>query len=256
MVAIRSLTKALRSIVTGKWNLGVCPVCERRTVFLKTDPWLRDFYICVYCRSVPRQRAIIHIIETYFPKYREMVIHESSPGGPASKKLQRECKCYLPTHFYRDTPPGEYKEGVRCENLEQLTFDENVFDLVITQDVFEHVMNPAKAFSEVARTLKPEGAHVFTVPYYPDTSTVVRSMESPGGVVHMEEEVYHGNPIDQKGSLVVTDWGNDLFDFIYANSGMTTSICSLFDPRRGLEASFLDVFISRKGEITSSKRNC
>ena len=246
MVSIKSLNKALHCIVTGKYNLGVCPVCERRTIFLKTDPWFRDFYICVYCRSVPRQRGIIKIIETFFPTYQEMVIHESSPGGPASKKLQRECKRYIPTHYYRDTLPGEYRGGIRCENLEKLTFDDNVFDLVITQDVFEHVLNPAKAFSEVARTLKPEGAHVFTVPYYPDNSTVVRAMESPDGIIHLEEEVYHGNPIDEKGSLVVTDWGRDLFDFIYTESGMTTSIHTLFDRNQGLEASFLDVFISRK----------
>lgn len=246
MVTMSSLTKALHCILTGKCNLGVCSICERRTIFLKMDQWLRDFYVCVFCRSVPRQRAIIHVMETVFPTYREMVIHESSPVGPASNKLQRECKSYIPTHFYRDTPPGEQKEGIRCENLEQLTFDDNVFDLVVTQDVFEHILNPAKAFSEVARTLKPEGAHVFTVPYYPDKTTVVRALESPDGIIYLEEEVYHGNPIDQKGSLVVTDWGNDLFDFIYTNSGMTTSIYTLFDSTWGLEAAFLDVFISRK----------
>lgn len=247
MISIRSLKRIFQCIVEGRCNFGVCPVCERRTIFLKTDPWLRDFYICVYCRSIPRQRAIIHIVETFFPRYREMVIHESSPGGAASEKFQKECKRYIPTHYYFDTPPGGYKEGIRCENLEQLSFQDNVFDLVITQDVFEHVLNPARAFSEVARTLKPEGAHVFTVPYYPDSSTIIRAIESPGGILHLEEEVYHGNPIDEKGSLVVTDWGNDLFDFIYTNSGMTTTVYTLFDPCRGLEAAFLDVFISRKG---------
>jgi len=28
-------------------------------------------------------------------------------------------------------------------------------------DVMEHVLNPAAAFSEIARTLKPKGAHLF-----------------------------------------------------------------------------------------------
>jgi len=39
------------------------------------------------------------------------------------------------------------------------------FDLVITQDFFEHVLRPAKAFAEIARTLKPGGALIYAVPY-------------------------------------------------------------------------------------------
>jgi hypothetical protein len=35
------------------------------------------------------------------------------------------------------------------EDLEALTFPDESFDLVITQDVFEHVLRPAKAFAEI-----------------------------------------------------------------------------------------------------------
>src|ERR1019366_2746057 len=92
--------------------------------------------------------------------------HESSPGGPASAKLARECHHYTPTHFFPDVPPGGLKDGIRCENLEEQTFADASFDLVVTSDVFEHVLDPARAFSEIARTLRPGGAHVFTVPWY------------------------------------------------------------------------------------------
>ena len=44
-----------------------------------------------------------------------------------------------------------------------MTFENESFDLFITQDVFEHVMTPNKAFKEIERVLKPGGAHVFTV---------------------------------------------------------------------------------------------
>ena len=44
-----------------------------------------------------------------------------------------------------------------------MTFQNESFDLFITQDVFEHVMEPNKAFKEIERVLKPGGAHVFTV---------------------------------------------------------------------------------------------
>jgi len=50
--------------------------------------------------------------------------------------------------------------------LGNISRNDESFDLVITLDVFEHVLRPAKAFAEIARTLKPGGAHIYTVPYY------------------------------------------------------------------------------------------
>jgi 2-polyprenyl-3-methyl-5-hydroxy-6-metoxy-1,4-benzoquinol methylase len=52
--------------------------------------------------------------------------------------------------------------------MSALTFADGTFDLIITQDVFEHVMQPAETFREIARVLKPGGAHIFTMPWYPN----------------------------------------------------------------------------------------
>ncbi len=40
------------------------------------------------------------------------------------------------------------------EDLENQTFQNESFDIVITQDVMEHIYDPGKAFAEVARTFK------------------------------------------------------------------------------------------------------
>jgi hypothetical protein len=240
------LGRAIGYAVKGRANLGSCPICECKTVFIKEDEWLRDHYRCLWCHSIPRWRAIIQILNMLFPQWRELRILESSPGGSSSDKIRRDCKEYVPTHFFSDVSSGEYKNGVRCENLEKMTFDSESFDLVVTQDVFEHVLNPDKAFREVSRALKPGGAHVFTVPFYSSNKTVIRAVDSAQGIEYLEEKVYHGNPISADGSLVVTDWGQDLPDFIYRNSGMTTTIYQLRDPKLGLAGEFLEVFVSRK----------
>ena len=57
---------------------------------------------------------------------------------------------------------------------------------------------------------------------------------------------YHVNPIDTAGSLVVTEWGDELCDFVFRSSRMTTTIFNFYDPRLGLKGEFLDVLISRK----------
>jgi Methyltransferase domain len=228
-------------------TFGHCPICERRTIFYKEGDWLRDQYKCIRCFSIPRFRALVSVLDKFFPNWRELEIHESSPGGAASEKLARECKQCVQTHFFPAFPLGETCDGYRCEDLERQTFSDSTFDLVISQDVFEHVLDPAKGFAEVARTLKAGGAHVFTVPWPYWQQTLVRAArDNNGGICYYAEPDYHGNPIDPKGSLVVTEWGADFCDFIFRWSGLTTTVVHICDRNQGIEAEFIEVFISRK----------
>lgn len=227
-------------------NIGYCSICEGKTLFIKRADWLRDNYICVRCNSIPRQRAIIKVITEQFPDYRTQMIHESSPSGPASAKFRRECTEYIPSHFYPDLEPGKYRNNFRSENLERMTFADEAFDLIITQDVMEHVLCPENAFREIARTLRPGGAHVFTVPLYKGRKTKVRARQVSSGIEYVEEPDYHGNPISSDGSLVATEWGDELVDIIEKTSGLKTDIHSFNDRALGLEAEFLDVFVSSK----------
>jgi SAM-dependent methyltransferase len=236
----------LPAVLTNGFHRGRCPVCEGKTVFVTTDHWLRDHYYCVRCFSIPRFRAIIRVLDERFPDWRDLEVHESSPAGAASAKIARECKRYVATHFFPDGSPGEVKAGHRCEDLERQTFADATFDLVVTQDVFEHVLEPGRAFAEVARTLRPGGAHVFTVPWYYWKPTVVRAHRENGKVVHDCAPEYHGNPIDPRGSLVVTEWGFELLEFIERSSGLRTTVEHLFDPAQGIRGEFREVFISRK----------
>lgn len=229
----------------GKTNFGWCPICEKETTFIRKAPWLRDHYLCAKCRSIPRFRALIHILQKYFPDYKNLTIHESSPSGPGANKLKKQCSKYTYSFYFPDTMPGNYKENIRCENLENLTFADHSFDLFVTQDVFEHVMNPDKAFAEIARVLRPNGAHVFTVPQY-QKETFIRAKQTTKGILHIAPKEYHGDPINERGSLVVTEWGVDLPEYIFRHSGLYTTVYLTRDPKLGLDGEFLEVFVSRK----------
>jgi SAM-dependent methyltransferase len=166
----------------------------------------------------------------------------------SSRNLKRTCKRYSDSHYFPDVEPGTMHQGFRCENLDKLTFSNNTFDLFITSDVFEHVMNPEKAFAEIARVLKPGGLHIFTMPWYPALRISRRRamVNDAGEIKHIEEAIYHGNPISSKGSLVTIDWGLDFCDKVYDFSRMTTTIYLERDRSSGLDGEFLEVFISRK----------
>ncbi|XXF75439.1 methyltransferase domain-containing protein [Myxococcaceae bacterium GXIMD 01537] len=238
--------KELHELLKYRHNTGTCSVCERNTVFIERAEWLRDHYCCVQCWSIPRQRALLEVLHGWFPQWRDMAIHESSPGGISSDKLKNECPRYVPTQFFPGVEAGTMHRGFRCENMERLTFADESFDLTVTQDVFEHILHPEQAFREVARTLKPGGAHVFTIPYYGPARTLRRAVERNGDIVHLLPPDFHGNPVDDKGSLVVTEWGTDLADIIQKASGLTTTHILLRDRSKGLDGKFLEVFVSRK----------
>jgi hypothetical protein len=239
------LCRQWKALLTGHFNAGYCIICEKRTLFIEEASWLRENYKCLHCRSIPRWRAVIQVLHTMFPDWRRKRIYESSPGGAASDKLRRECAHYVPAHFYPEIEPGAFKKGIRCENLESLTFSDASFDLVVTQDVLEHVLDPVRAFGEIARVLVPGGSHVFTIPYNPDKPSSTRAVKRDEAIEHLQEPIYHGNPIDNRGSLVVTDWGNDLGEFILRHAGMQTIQHHFKDRYLGLDGELL-VFLSRK----------
>ena len=76
--------------------------------------------------------------------------------------------------------------------------------------------------------------------------TVVRAQEKDNQIIHLLPPEYHGNPISKDGSLVIREWGYDMLYFIQKYSGMFTVVLNTRDPYRGIEAEFIEVFISRK----------
>ena len=237
------------AIARGRFNRGFCPTCGKKTVFVERNDWLRDNYFCIDCFSIPRQRAIMHVLEKEFPAWRELTIHESSAGGQSSDKIAAECLGYTSSHFLPGVTPGETHEGVRCENLEAMTFADDSFDLFVTQDVFEHVLDPGSAFREVARVLRPGGSHVFTIPLYPHEKSLVRSVKGEdGAIVNVEPADYHGDPREGAGWLVATEWGEDFTKFIEDSSSLKTDVFSFKDPKLGLLGEFPEVFVSTKAK--------
>jgi len=229
-------------------NQGYCPICERETYFIQYSDWLRDYYKCYFCDSIPRQRAIVHVLNLFFPKWKNYSIHESSPCGPASEYISRNCPKYTNSFYFPSMKLGTYRNGNRCENLERMTFSDNTFDLFITQDVMEHLNNPLRALREISRVLKRNGAHLFTVPIYQNIcKSDPRINETDEGQIQLiKEPIYHGNPISNNGSLVTYDYGLDLPELIYKCSGMVTTIYICRDRQLGIDGEFLEVCISRK----------
>jgi SAM-dependent methyltransferase len=235
-------------------NPGYCPTCECQVTFVARSSWLRDHYVCSNCGSVPRERALMRAIEMYFPNWKDLVVHESSPAKRgASVRLARQCKNYIPSQFFPREKRGSTVDGVRCEDLEALTFGDETIDLHVTQDVMEHVFAPSKVFREIARTLKPGGAHIFTVPLVNrnNPSKLRARRRDDGYLDYLQPPEYHHNPISDQGALVTVDWGFDICTHIFDSCGLFTHLLYIEDLSKGIKADYNEVLITLKPSSVS-----
>ncbi len=230
-------------------NYGYCYCCDQAVRFTADDSWFRDHYICAECGSIPRERALSWSIDKFFPDWHKAAIHESSPvPRGASEKLKQNCHNYIASQYFPGVESGAEHQGWRCENLEALSFADSSIDLHISQDVMEHVFHPEQVFGEIARTLRPGGMHIFTVPLVNKTSAseVSAELREDGEINHLLEPEYHGNPVSEQGSLVTRRWGYDICDFIFQSSGLFTQIIYLDALEWGIRAEFIEVLVTMK----------
>ena len=197
-------------------------------------------------------------LNKYFPNWRELSIHESSPGwDKASLRLMTECANYQATNFDPDSPLGEiFPTRKPCktyqnEDLENQTFGDVMFDIVFMQDVFEHVFRPDLAVKEIARTLKPGGGLVMTVPLVRQRNPSVRRAEMCDGQVRhlIEPAQYHNSTVSADGALVTIDWGFDIVSYLQHHSDMSFMLLNTEDPDQGIIGDLKEVVLGFKRPI-------
>jgi SAM-dependent methyltransferase len=229
---------------------GHCPICEGQRTFTARQPWLRDHLLCSGCGSIPRERAVMACIQEFVPEWRSKRIHESSPGGRgASIKLHAEAKRYEGSQFYPKLPLGSTTpSGWRNEDLERLGLPDASVDLFVTQDVLEHVFDADAVFREIARVLAPGGMHIASVPLVnkakPTEQAALRRAD--GSVEHLRTPEYHGNPVDDAGSLVTWRWGYDIASRVLTTSGLHPLLVRIDDLSRGIRAEYIEILVAIK----------
>lgn len=230
--------------------VGNCCICEKQVTFTGSHKDLRDTFACPSCKSIPRERALFKVLGQLYPGFLSLKIHESSPihrGG--SPRLRRECRNYSFSQLDTSIPAGSiHPEKLhRSEDLENLTFADDEFDVVITQDVFEHLFNPDKAAKEIVRILKPGGAHILTTPLTRQNKPSRRRCSLVDGeIVNLLPPIYHGNPMSESGSIVTVDWGYDLLSFLTHHTGTSAIMFVIDDFENGLRAPLMEVVVNNK----------
>jgi SAM-dependent methyltransferase len=229
---------------------GLCPICEAPASFKSRKTWFRGHLTCSGCGSVPRERALALVLSEVAPRWRAMRIHESSPiKRGISPKLAKECPNYVASQFYPGRARGERVDGFLNEDLENQTFPDESFDLVVSLDVMEHIFEPWSAYREIYRTLRPGGVYLHTFPIKKEQviPIIARSVrEQDGATRHILAPEYHGNPVSDEGALVTNDYGYDISVKIAEWAPFDVRVYRFCDALHGIIGEFTEVVCCTK----------
>lgn len=168
---------------------------------------------CLRCRGTPVHLSVIAAIRAFAPQLESLAACELSTRGALARFLRKRCRSVAQSEYLDGVAPGTVLNGVRCEDVQALTYPDGSFDLTTSTEVFEHVPDDLAGFRELRRTLKPGGLAVFTVPMAAEGATVERARLTADGVQHLLEPAYHGDRLRGSGKvLVYRDYGPDIRD--------------------------------------------
>lgn len=196
------------------------------------NPAWTEIGCCHECGLVSRMRALFDLLRSVDDSARSVYVAERVTASyPLFERLYPEV---VGSEFLGD----DHERGrnyahasgvdVRHEDMTALTFADDEFDLVVTQDVFEHIPDFDAAFEECRRVLRPGGRLVFTVPFFANqpTTEIRATVDDAGNVEHLLAPEIHGNPIGE-GSLCFQHFGWDLLDAV-RNAGFGEARANLY----------------------------
>ena len=175
--------------------------------------------VCTSCGLNSRMRAVMAYLKAHYSNARKVYFaEESTKSFKVAKAIFGDV--VGSEYLGPERQPGRrYLRAnrrflVRHEDLVHLSFPSEAFNLVVTQDVFEHIPQYRDAFKEILRVLAPAGSLVFTVPFFAEeTQTRIRAVvNGDGAVQHILPPEIHGNPVDKGGSLCFQNFGWDILD--------------------------------------------
>jgi SAM-dependent methyltransferase len=185
-----------------------------------------------------RLRAVHHVLETAIA---EMPLHDLKIFAPEAitayaSFLRGNYSKFVGTEYSVDARVKEWLFPIQVEDLHNLTFPDASFHAAVINEVFEHLPFLDKALSELARILMPGGKMVSSFPFYAvSQQPLVRAtMDKNGKIDYLMDPQHHGNPINEKGSLVFEIPGWDILERTRAAGFRTATMQWLYSESCGM----------------------
>ena len=204
---------------------GYCHICERRTVLTVNGgpdfgagyPNLREGLVCP-CGAKSRDRLMMLASRDSLAIAGHTVFFGALSGWARWARRVHGERILFCEYFGDKAEPGQSVPvedmQVRNEDMTRMTLGDASTDLVLHQDVMEHIPDYKAALRETLRVLRPGGATIFTAPFFHllDETFVRAAIDESGSVVHFAPPELHGDPLVPEGILAFYNFGWSLID--------------------------------------------
>ncbi|MCD4813425.1 class I SAM-dependent methyltransferase [bacterium] len=225
---------------------GYCEVCETKGLFVmdwqysdQQTPNFRERLLCTRCKMNNRQRFALRFLkeEVRLSGHEDFVIYlyeQVTPFYRFVKNHFKDIRIIGSEYFGFEYTSGRIIKGIRHEDAMALSFPDASIDIIMSNDVYEHVPQYIQALAEAGRVIKPGGKLIFSIPFYAAREqSELRAVLENGEVKHLLPEQYHGNPFLVKGSLVFNDFGWDVLEACRQNGFDDAYALAYYSPYHG-----------------------
>mgnify|MGYP003706083787 CR=1 FL=1 len=157
--------------------------------------------ICFSCGSSHRNRVIWDQIK----KHIKGDVYLPTGDGFLHHKLRDYLSIKFSDYYIN---PNDVQQNIPHQDLTNLTYADNSFDLIISEHIMEHVHDPKKAFNEIFRVLKKNGMYIFSIPFENKAKSLTRIDKN---YTEFMPRKYHLDPLRNEGSLVFNDFSKKDF---------------------------------------------
>ena len=208
-------------------SLSGCPLCGF-PLLVRISEW-EHHVRCPRCRAGVAHLAMASVLAAEVRNLRGASAYEMSSRGALVRFLRGSVGSLTLSELFPDVPVGQTRDGIRCEDVQALTFADASFDLCTSTDVFEHVADDAAGFSEVLRVLRAGGKLIFTVPLSDEPATVERARLRNGELQHLLPPEYHDDRLRGEGRvLAFRNYGRDIVERLQAAGFARAEICDRY----------------------------
>jgi glycosyltransferase involved in cell wall biosynthesis len=217
------LDQSVRAEAIARRSLkGFCTISGTNTEFTISSENLREDIVAASSSSINRHRQLVCALSMALFGHpnstlgtitdhiwtRNMRIYMAEANSVLANFFANRLgpnSCVRSEYYGPDRRSGDVIDGILHQDLQRTSFADASFDVVITNDVFEHIPDAITAEKEVMRILKPGGVYCFTVPFLPasEHDHVLAELNADGKIQYLTEPQYHSDPLRPAEGILV-----------------------------------------------------
>lgn len=216
---------------------GICDICDQTTTFGSAPQNGRIIWwnlICGSCKMTTLDRSVVRELTGGLPPNGR--VYHVGHFSQSYRRLAERVPNVVSGQYEEGRAPGEIEDGVRYEDLTNLSFHDGEFDAVVCTEVLEHIPDYLAALREMARVLKSGGRAIMSFPWLGSSyyDHLIRAEMLPDGSInHILPPEYHGDPTDRSGILSFRSFGWKILDEMREAGFSSAAANYAFSPLHG-----------------------